>query len=99
MDCRRWPSKSWAYCISELTLIQSLNAIENLQLRQIFLMLREELRDSDIPHHLTIRARIIEVWDEHLDDLQKEMKVWKRFLFRRCFFADKHLRILLEKFP
>jgi len=64
-------------------LIQSLNVIENLQLRQIFLMLWEELCDSDIPHCSTIRARIIEVWDEHLDDLQKEMKVWK------CFFVSK----------
>jgi len=92
MDCRRWPSKSWAYCISELTLIQSLNVIENPQLCKIFLMLWEELCDSDIPHCLTIHAWIIEVWDEHLDDLQKEMKVWKQFLFQRCFFADKHLR-------
>ena len=38
-------------------------------------MLREDLRDSDIPHRSTIRARIIEVWEEHLDSLEKEMKV------------------------
>lgn len=38
-------------------------------------MLREELKDSDIPHRTTIRTRIMEIWDEHLDQLQAEMKV------------------------
>ena len=38
-------------------------------------MLREELKDSDIPHRTTIRKRIMEIWDEHLDILQDQMKV------------------------
>ena len=38
-------------------------------------MLREELKDSNIPHHTTIRKRIMEIWDEHLDILQDQMKV------------------------
>ena len=53
--------------------------IENPQLHQIFLMLQEDLHDSDIHHCSTIHARIIEVWDEHLDGLEKGMKVWKWF--------------------
>jgi hypothetical protein len=38
-------------------------------------MLREELKDEDIPHRTTIRNRILQVWDEHLDTLANEMKV------------------------
>ncbi|KAJ7027234.1 hypothetical protein C8F04DRAFT_1399602 [Mycena alexandri] len=40
---------------------QSINVVENQQLRAIFLMLRAELKDSDIPHRTKIRKRIIEV--------------------------------------
>ncbi|KAF7326526.1 HAT family dimerization domain-containing protein [Mycena venus] len=47
--------------------------VENEQLRAIFLMLRAELKDSDIPHRTKIRKRIIEIWDEHLNTLQREM--------------------------
>ncbi|KAJ7730099.1 hypothetical protein DFH07DRAFT_756418, partial [Mycena maculata] len=57
---------------------QSINVIENKQLRAIFLMLWAELRDKDIPHRTTIRKRIIEVWDEHLNTLERELGV--RFL-------------------
>ncbi|KAJ6586162.1 hypothetical protein B0H19DRAFT_925946 [Mycena capillaripes] len=52
---------------------QSINVVENEHLRNIFLMLRSELKDSDIPHRTKIRKRIIEVWDEHLAHLESEM--------------------------
>ncbi|KAJ7148503.1 hypothetical protein C8R43DRAFT_889005 [Mycena crocata] len=52
---------------------QSLNVVENEQLRAIFLLLRAELHDSDIPHRTKIRSRIIEVWKEHLKNLEREM--------------------------
>ncbi|KAJ7255520.1 hypothetical protein B0H12DRAFT_1016416, partial [Mycena haematopus] len=52
---------------------QSINVVENQQLRAIFLMLRAELKDSDIPHRTKIRKRVIEIWDEHLNTLQAEM--------------------------
>ncbi|KAF7358762.1 HAT family dimerization domain-containing protein [Mycena sanguinolenta] len=52
---------------------QSLNVVENQQLRNIFLMLRSELKDSDIPHRTKIRQRVMEIWDEHLDKLESEM--------------------------
>jgi hypothetical protein len=38
-------------------------------------MLREGLRNEDIPHRTTVRNRILQVWDEHLDTLSGEMKV------------------------
>jgi hypothetical protein len=46
-------------------------------------MLREDLKDSDIPHRTTIRKRIMEVWDEHLDTLEAQMKV--RFILHLLF--------------
>ncbi|THU82155.1 hypothetical protein K435DRAFT_692069, partial [Dendrothele bispora CBS 962.96] len=54
---------------------QSINTIESPRLRKIFLMLREELKDEDIPHRLHIRKRILEIWHRHLDDLAKELQV------------------------
>jgi hypothetical protein len=66
--------------------VQSINIIESPRLRAIFLMLREELSDSDIPCRTTIRHRIEEVFEEHLCELEQEMKVgfplkfFKRFL-------------------
>lgn len=39
------------------------------------MMLREGLRDEDIPHRTTVRNHILEVWDEHLDNLAEEMQV------------------------
>ena len=39
-------------------------------------MLREDLKDSEVPHRTTIRKRIMEVWDEQLDTLQDQMKVY-----------------------
>lgn len=55
--------------------LQSINVIESEQLRAIFLMLRAELKDSDIPHRTKIRKRVIEVWDEHLNTLERELGV------------------------
>ena len=49
--------------------------VESPQLRQIFLMLRKELRESDIPGRTTIRKRIEEVYEEHLEKLRGEMEV------------------------
>lgn len=38
-------------------------------------MLREELRDQDIPHRSTLRKRIEEIFDEHLIGLERQMSV------------------------
>ncbi|KAF7986895.1 hypothetical protein HWV62_12659 [Athelia sp. TMB] len=37
-------------------------------------MLREELRNMNIPHHTTIRARTLQVWEEHIEELSKEFE-------------------------
>jgi hypothetical protein len=58
-----------------MLLLKSLNVIECPQLRAIFLMLREELRDSDIPSRTTIRKRVDEVLDQHLAQLKRDMAV------------------------
>ena len=38
-------------------------------------MLRDELKDADIPHHTTINNHIDEVLEEHLTHLGDEMQV------------------------
>ena len=38
-------------------------------------MLRKELKDSDIPHHSTLRNRIADVVEKHFELLEKEMSV------------------------
>lgn len=38
-------------------------------------MLREDLKDSDIPHRTHIRNRIMQLWDEYLDRLEEEIAV------------------------
>ncbi|KAJ6576013.1 hypothetical protein DFH09DRAFT_914990, partial [Mycena vulgaris] len=67
---------------------QSINVVENAQLRAIFLMLRAELKDSDIPHRTKIRKRIMEIWDEHLNTLQREMAVREYYI---CSCDHLHL--------
>ncbi|KAK7041156.1 hypothetical protein R3P38DRAFT_2512241, partial [Favolaschia claudopus] len=52
---------------------QSLRVIECPQLRAIFLMLRSELKDSDVPHRSTIHNRIMQLLDEHLDRTAAEI--------------------------
>ena len=56
-----------------------MNIVESPQLCDIFLMLRSELRESDIPHHTTIKKCVEEVLEEHLDQLRKDMKVCSFF--------------------
>ena len=55
--------------------ILAINVIESPQLRDIFLMLRAELKDSNIPHHTTIKKHVEEVLTEHLDRLRSDMAV------------------------
>lgn len=57
-------------------------------MRNIFLMLRQELRDSDIPHQTALRSRIEEVFDLHFEQLGKEMVV--------SFHLDILLSLLLK---
>ena len=38
-------------------------------------MLREDLKDSDIPHRTSLREKILGAWNDHLDKLQEDMAV------------------------
>ena len=62
-------------CCFAYGFFQSLNVIESPELRRIFLMLREELRDSDIPHRSKMRDCIMEVFMEHIETLKSDMEV------------------------
>ena len=55
--------------------IQPLNIVESTELWNIFLMLRAELKDADIPHRTMIRTRVEETVTHHLKQLQEDMKV------------------------
>ena len=57
-------------------------------------MLREELQDRDIPHRDTIRARIMEMVQEHLTELDQVMAKVSRKIFLNNILNDI-FRILL----
>ena len=74
---------------------QSINVIECLEFRCLLLLLRQELREKDIPHRTKICSEIIKAWQEYFVTLKEDMAV--------CIF-DFHnsqiliiLRMLLEK--
>lgn len=56
-----------------------LNVIELPQLHDIFLMLHAELKESDIPHHMTFKKCVEEVLLDHMDQLQDDMVVFHPF--------------------
>jgi hypothetical protein len=49
--------------------------VESPRLRKIFLLLRKELKESDIPSHSTMRTCIEQAYDEHMKQLEEEMAV------------------------
>jgi hypothetical protein len=54
---------------------QAINVVESPRLKKIFLMLRKELKESDIPGRTTIRKTIDEMQESHLENLEDELKV------------------------
>jgi len=55
--------------------IQSINIVESPRLKKIFLLLCQELKESDIPGRSTIRKRIEKVYQDYLKQLENEMAV------------------------
>lgn len=49
--------------------------VESPRLRRVFLLLRESLREKDIPGSTAIRKRIDEMMETHLETLSRELKV------------------------
>ncbi|KAI0042415.1 hypothetical protein FA95DRAFT_1465474, partial [Auriscalpium vulgare] len=77
---------------------QSLNIIESKQLRAIFLLLREQLKDSDIPHRTTLRNRIKELFEEHLVTLKDTIAAFM-FIIDRLDIAHKIGWITMDNAP
>src|SRR5271163_3565835 len=71
--------------------MQAINVIESPRLRNIFLLLRQELKESDIPGRTTLRNRIEKAYEDHMKQLEEEMMVCILFSL-----SDKIL-IMLEK--
>jgi hypothetical protein len=48
-------------------------------LRDLILLLRENIQDCDIPHRTTISKRVLELQDENLTDLSAHIQVCDLF--------------------
>jgi hypothetical protein len=59
----------------------------------LFLLLREELKDEDIPHRTTIRNHIFQVWDRHLEQLENEMQVRVMKTISQYEMIDSHIEL------
>lgn len=55
--------------------MQAINVIESPRLKKIFLLLRQELKESDIPGCTTMRKDIDVAFQDHLKKLEEEMAV------------------------
>ncbi|PPQ99786.1 LOW QUALITY PROTEIN: hypothetical protein CVT26_009163, partial [Gymnopilus dilepis] len=67
---------------------QSLNVVESPHLRRIFMLLKSDLKDSDIPHRTAIRNHVKEVYDEYLMQLESDIKVRFSLLVRNCLTCE-----------
>jgi hypothetical protein len=56
-------------------------------------MLREDLRDKDIPHRTKIREAIIVAWKEYFASLKLELAVCATFLVLILITIDYRLRL------
>jgi hypothetical protein len=50
--------------------------VESPSLRKIFLLLREELKESDIPSRTTIRKRVEQAYEKHMEQLEVDLAVF-----------------------
>ena len=54
---------------------KAINVVESPRLKKIFLMLRKDLKESDIPGRTKIREHVDKLYEEHLKELEEELKV------------------------
>jgi hypothetical protein len=66
--------------MSYLTKIQSINVIQSPFLRRIFLLLRQELKESDIPGRTTLTKHVKKAFNGQLKQLEEEMMVCDQFI-------------------
>ncbi|KAF8128334.1 hypothetical protein K438DRAFT_909966 [Mycena galopus ATCC 62051] len=53
----------------------SINLVENRDFRDLLLLLRETLRDEDIPHRTKLRSLIIDAWLDYWEELRTELRL------------------------
>jgi hypothetical protein len=58
-----------------LTFLKSIAVLDCPEFRALLLLLRNDLKDSDIPHRTKGRALIIEAWKKHFMALHAELAV------------------------
>jgi hypothetical protein len=68
-------------------------------LKKIFLLLRQELKESDIPGRTTMRKEIEKAFQDHLKNLEEEMAVWNVFYFSGKKNTDFAFRNQWGKYP
>ncbi|KAJ7448703.1 hypothetical protein FB451DRAFT_1532285 [Mycena latifolia] len=77
-DMQRIPFSIQAFENELVTVIVSndlsINLIENPDFRDLLLLLRESLRDEDIPHRTKLRSLVLDAWLQYYDSLKKELK-------------------------
>ena len=56
-------------------LIQAINVIECPEFRRLLLLLRSDLKDSNIPHRTKTRELILEAWRDYFVVLKADLKV------------------------
>jgi hypothetical protein len=61
--------------------MQSIRSIESTELRQLLLLLRDDLDDEDIPKRDKIHDAIISAWKVYYLSLKKDLKVSFFFSF------------------
>jgi hypothetical protein len=74
--------------------MQSIRSIESTELRQLLLLLRDDLDDEDIPKRDKIHDAIISAWKVYYLSLKKDLKV--SFFF--SFFPWQWLTSTLQGF-
>ena len=66
---------------------QALNIVECNEFRRLLLFLREDLKDTDIPHRTKIKTNIIEAWKEYFVILKQDLAV--------CILSSVGLKLLI----
>jgi hypothetical protein len=62
--------------------LQSINIVECREFRDLLLLLRDGLKESDIPHRTKIREAIIKAWQAYFQSLKADLQVRVRSVSR-----------------
>ena len=67
--------------LSHTLFYQSINVIECPEFRELLHLLREDLRDTNIPRHTKLRELIVKTWKDYFKVLKDDLAV-SQFLFK-----------------